>query len=123
MLDINGKQIKVGDTVKTQQPGGGILPPAAPQIGEVIAGVDAFGEPTLLIRYKTAGRDFWQYIDLKHKINDVQMPTYLVETYRLDRPGKVVDSYNLKCANHAEASEEARDILPKGHAFKITLAR
>jgi hypothetical protein len=123
MLGVDGKEIKVGDTVKTQQPGGGTLPPAPPQTGEVVGGIDAFGDPTLLIRYKTAGRDFWQYIDLKHKINEVQNPSYLVETYALERPGKVVDSYILTCASHNEASEEARDILPKGYAFKITLVR
>lgn len=35
MLDINGIEIKVGMTVKTEQPSGGILNPAPPVTGVV----------------------------------------------------------------------------------------
>lgn len=52
MLDINGKQIEVGLTVKTTQPSNGILPPAEPTTGTVEECFDAFGNEALLIRTK-----------------------------------------------------------------------
>ncbi len=75
MKDINGIEIKVGDTVKTQQPAGGILPPAPAEIGivgETICTIT--NKPTLQIRYKRQGHDFYSYILLEGKINEVINP-------------------------------------------------
>ena len=70
MIDINGIEIKVGQKVKTQQPSGGILPPAPAQIGEVV--YKEFNRGILMcIRYRKEGQDFDRYISLEGKINEV----------------------------------------------------
>ena len=52
MLDINGIEIKVGDTVRTTQPSGGILNPAPAQIGTVVLyNVSYAPDPVLAIVY------------------------------------------------------------------------
>ena len=70
MKDINGIEIKVGMMVKTQQPSGGILPPAPAQTGEVIYKDFNIGN-LLCIKYRKDGQDFDRYISLKGKINEV----------------------------------------------------
>lgn len=50
MTDINGIVIKVGMTVESMQPSGGMLPPGKPSIGIVEECMDAFGEPSMQIR-------------------------------------------------------------------------
>lgn len=67
--DINGKTIKVGDTVKTMQPGGGILPPGKPETGIVEITKNAFGITTLQIKYQRNGVD--RFILLGGKINEI----------------------------------------------------
>ena len=69
ITDINGKIIKVGDTVKTTQPGGGILPPGEPQTGVVEVTKDAFDITTLQIKYQRNGVD--RFILLRGKINEI----------------------------------------------------
>lgn len=74
MKDTNGNIIKVGDTVKTVQPSGGILKPAPPVIGEVIITPKEFRgtyRGNLFLRYKKSGKDFYSYIDLDGKINTI----------------------------------------------------
>jgi len=71
MEDINGITINVGDKVKTQQPSGGILPPAKPKIGVVEKTKDPFGHNTLQIRYRKEGKTFDSFILLEGKINKV----------------------------------------------------
>lgn len=71
MFDINGVKIEVGQTVKTIQPSGGILPPSTPETGMVENCIDAFGNSTFQIRYRKSFRNFDQFILLKHKINEV----------------------------------------------------
>ena len=66
MLDVNGKQIEVGMTVKTTQPSNGILPPAESTIGIVEECFDAFGNEALLIRTKAD-----RMILLTSKINEI----------------------------------------------------
>lgn len=77
MKDINGITIKTGDLVATRQPSGGVLPPGQPEQGIVEPTIDAFGNPTMQIRFRKAGRDFDQFILLDGKINEViiQAPT------------------------------------------------
>ena len=70
MEDINGINIEVGMMVKTQQPSGGILPPAPAQIGEVT--YKEFNNKTLMcIKFRKEGQDFDRYISLDGKINEV----------------------------------------------------
>jgi hypothetical protein len=66
MQDINGIEIKVGQIVKTKQPSGGILPPAPEQTGEV-----CYNGPDLCIRFTKDGDNFYRYIKLENKINEV----------------------------------------------------
>lgn len=68
---MNGVEIKEGMTVRTQQPSGGVLPPAPPKTGIVEAAVDAFGIPTLQIVYDGDGRGYCGCILLHGKINEV----------------------------------------------------
>lgn len=70
MKDINGKEIKVGDTVKTLQYSGGFLPPAPAKVG-VVEDAISFGMPTFQIRYREAFRDFDQFILLQGQINEI----------------------------------------------------
>jgi len=70
MKDINGVVIKGGMKVKTQQKSGGILIPASPQTGIVEECLDAFGNKTMQIRYRTH-YSFDQFILLDGKINEV----------------------------------------------------
>ena len=73
MEDINGKIITVGATVKTQQPSGGILPPAKPSIGVVIEcdweEYHCNGE--LMIQFREEGRSTDSFILLSGKINEI----------------------------------------------------
>lgn len=69
MKDINGVDINPGMVVKTQQPSGGILPPADSEVGVVEPCVDAFGKHTLCIRYRKRG-NFDRFILLEGKINE-----------------------------------------------------
>ena len=72
LYDINDVRIEVGQTVKTQQQAGGVLPPAPPQVGEVV--FEKYGTlfHEYMIRFKSnSEQNFWQYISLKHKINEV----------------------------------------------------
>ncbi len=71
MLDINGIEIKVGQTVKTMQHSGGVLPSANPKVGVVEKTTDAFGNKTFMIRFREKGKDFDQFILLTSKINEV----------------------------------------------------
>jgi len=70
MRDIKGLEIKIGQTVKTRQPSGGILPPAPAQIGEVCYKGFSNGN-FLCIKYRNEGQDFDRYITLEGKINEV----------------------------------------------------
>jgi hypothetical protein len=69
MLDVNGIEIKVGMTVKTQQLSGGIFSPAEPEIGIVQSCFDAFDRSSLQIKFSKNGS--WRYILLEGKINEV----------------------------------------------------
>lgn len=72
LYDINGLLIEVGDTVETQQPGGGILPPGAPQIGEVIESPDWIkrgGSEDICLQFFKGADPHPRYILLQHKIN------------------------------------------------------
>lgn len=71
IIDINGKEIKPGDTVKTQQPSGGVLPPAPPTTGIAELTTDAFGYETLQIRFKRKFKNYDSLILLYGKINEV----------------------------------------------------
>jgi hypothetical protein len=71
MEDINGIEIKIGDTVRTQQQPGGIMNPGPPEVGTVEACIDAFGTPALCIRYRKPHREFDQLILLTGQINEV----------------------------------------------------
>jgi len=72
MKDINGIEIKVGDTVKSTQPSGGVFNPAPAQIGTVVF-VEYCNEKSLAIRYsrKYAGKDIDVHILLAGKINEI----------------------------------------------------
>lgn len=67
MKDKYGNEIKIGDRVKTQQPPGGILPPAAPVVGIVRASVPWDLLSGLVLEYHDPPR----YILLEGKINEV----------------------------------------------------
>lgn len=67
MKDINGVEIEVGMTVKSLQPSGGILPPAPAQTGEVTLLKDG----RMAIRFKEYNYDFYSYILLDGKINEI----------------------------------------------------
>jgi len=71
MLDIKNRAIRVGDKVKTTQPSGGIFSPAKPCVGIVELGIDSFGNNTLYVRYKKYGKDFYSFIDLNGKLNEI----------------------------------------------------
>ena len=70
MVDVNNIEIKVGQKVKTQQPSGGFLPPAPAQIGEVV--YREFNNKNLMcIKFIKEGQDFYRYISLEGKINQI----------------------------------------------------
>lgn len=73
LVDINGVEIKVGQTVKTQQPTGGILSPTKPKTGIVSEGTDSFGRKVLILNYtkKYRGENINCQIILNGKINEV----------------------------------------------------
>ena len=71
MEDVHRDIIKIGDTVKTKQPSGGILSPAKPEIGIVEATKDSFDRDTLQIKYKKEGKLFDSFILLDGKINEI----------------------------------------------------
>lgn len=75
MEDIKGVEIEIGDVVKTQQPGGGILPPAPAQDGTVVEYEEVrHRQPNrnvLAIKYRREGQDFDRFILLEGKINEV----------------------------------------------------
>jgi len=70
MKDINGKEIKVGQTLKTTQQSGGILPAAKSQIGEVVL-FTYDGSNRLAIKYRKESQHSDRYIILEGKINEV----------------------------------------------------
>lgn len=70
MLDIHGIEIKVGMRVKTQQHGGGLLPPAPPVIGIVEQCTDSRVFDALCIRYNHHS-GFDRFILLEGKINEI----------------------------------------------------
>lgn len=67
MLDIYGNIISVGDTVRTVQPSGGVLPPAAPVVGSVVASVPWDPSSGLAISHSDPPR----YILLAGKLNEI----------------------------------------------------
>lgn len=69
MKDINGIEIRIGDTVKAQQHGGGVLPQGSPSVGVVEGGLDAFGNDALFIRVVGPRRE--KLILINHTINEV----------------------------------------------------
>lgn len=75
MKDINGIDIEIGMTVKTTQPSGGFLPPANPTIGEVVNYTVHRGyaetSKELAIKFKKNNQEFYSYILLSGKINEV----------------------------------------------------
>jgi len=72
MKDINGIEIKIGDTVKTTQPSGGILNPTPSEIGRVVEYKLSYQEKTVLaIKYQKQNTCFNRYILLEGKINEV----------------------------------------------------
>jgi len=72
MKDINNIEIKIGDTVKTTQPSGGVLSPAKPTTGEVINFTVSWqDEPMLAIRYKKYNNQFYSHILLYGQINEI----------------------------------------------------
>jgi hypothetical protein len=71
LKDINGKKIKVGDTVKTTQPSGGVLSPADSKVGVVEKTKDAFGNDALQIKYRKEGTTYDRFILLNGKINEI----------------------------------------------------
>lgn len=76
MKDIRGYEIKVGDTVKTEQYCGALLNPANPQTGIVIDCPEKFKpnhKNELFIVYKKMyqGEEINCYISLKGKINEI----------------------------------------------------
>ena len=75
MLDINNLEIRVGDTIETCQPNGGILPPAKPSIGVVEKVTCPFGTATLQIRYRRTNQVFDSFILLNGKINKIITPS------------------------------------------------
>ena len=72
MKDVSGIEIKIGDTVKTTQPSGGILNPAPPTTGTV-CWYDYYNEKILAVSYekKYNGKIITCYITLEGKINEV----------------------------------------------------
>lgn len=73
-IDINGVEIKVGDTVKTQQEGGGILQDGPPSIGIAEKTKDAFGNEAFQIRFRKPNAKQDTLILLTGKINEVIEP-------------------------------------------------
>jgi len=75
LYDINGLLIEVGDTVETQQPGGGILPPGPPQIGNVIESPEwikaGLFKENICLQFFKGSDPMPRYILLQHKINTV----------------------------------------------------
>jgi len=72
MKDINGIEIIIGCKVKTKQPTGGILNPAPAQIGEVVEYKLSFQDKKVLaIKYKKFNNEFFSFILLEGKINEV----------------------------------------------------
>ncbi len=71
LRDINGIEIKVGQTVRTQQMSGGVLPPGKPKTGVVEKAINSFGNGYLRIRYREKAQSFDSLIDLEGKINEV----------------------------------------------------
>jgi hypothetical protein len=73
LIDINGVEIKLGDTVKTQQPKGGLLPQAEAKTGLVVHWFDLNGDGTayLVIKFKNVNEKYNRYILLDGKINEI----------------------------------------------------
>lgn len=71
MKDIKGHIIEVGQTVRTQQQKGGILPLPPPVTGIVEEATDALDRKTLQIRYRKEGQGFDRFILLDGKINSI----------------------------------------------------
>lgn len=78
LLDIHGETIKVGDTVRTRQPEGGILPPAEATTGVVVIPPEEYRKDglysdTLFLEYTKIyrGKEIKCYIDLEGKINEI----------------------------------------------------
>lgn len=112
MKDINGIEIKIGQTVKTQQPSGGFLPPADSETGIVEFDEKLCKEGQLVIRYRKSNREFDQFILLNGKINEV----ILAECYYCDEPTKptamdLTDVICTKCWNKEMAKDWFTDIL------------
>lgn len=106
LTDINGKKIKVGDTVKTTQPSGGILSPGSPEIGIVEKTKDAFGNDALQIRYRKNGDNFDRFILLNGKINEV------VELNKEDVGGKTIESKKDYELTSTEYEKERQSAIP-----------
>jgi hypothetical protein len=110
MRDIKKLEIKIGQTVKTIQPSGGILPPAPPQIGEVV--YKAFNNRNFLcIKYRNEWEDFDRYVTLEGKINEV----LLAECYYCSEKVKpsvmdVIDVVCAKCWNEQMREEWRTDV-------------
>jgi hypothetical protein len=75
LIDINGVEIKLGDTVKTQQPKSRFLPQAEAKTGVVRQWFDltGYGDGTayLAIKFKNVNEKYGRYILLDGKINEV----------------------------------------------------
>jgi hypothetical protein len=111
MRDIKGLEIKIGQTVKTQQPSGGILPPATAQIGKVCY-KDFNNGNFLCIKYRNEGQDFDRYITLEGKINEV----LLAECYYCFDKVKpsvmdVIEVVCAKCCNEQMREEWRTDVF------------
>ena len=72
MKDINGIEIRLGDTVRTKQPQGGILNPGPATDGIVIEYTVSWqSEPMLAIKYKKYNNIFYSHILLHGQINEI----------------------------------------------------
>jgi hypothetical protein len=70
MTEINGNQIELGQTVKTTQQSGGLIPPAKSQTGEVVL-FTFDGSNRLAIKYRKETQNFYRHILLEGKINEI----------------------------------------------------
>lgn len=80
MLDINGVKIEVGQTVKTQQPDGGLFAPPPSTTGEVVMQVSSNDEEQLFVKYSKPYFKFDTFILLEGKINEVIKKRLKTET-------------------------------------------
>lgn len=75
LYDVNGLLIEVGDTVESQQPSGGILPPGPPQIGIVVESPDwiktGLFKADICLQFFKGSDPNPRYILLQHEINTV----------------------------------------------------